>query len=123
MPVISAPLTRLFTFLLLACAWAHAGELGRLVPPANSEAAVTPEKPKYLIFWHLPEKAGELVERVGMKGDVQTRLLGFGLFLQPFEFETQLPRLIRSAFSAAREHNLAVSPSRQRQNWIESSTI
>jgi hypothetical protein len=43
-----------------------------------------------------------------MKGDGQTRLLGFGLPLSTYEFEEQLPRLIRSAFAAAREHDMAV---------------
>ncbi|MGO8751164.1 MAG: family 14 glycosylhydrolase [Thermoguttaceae bacterium] len=71
-------------------------------PPATSE------KPKYLIFWNSPEKAGELAERVGMKGDGKTRLLGFGLPIETYEFEAHLPSLIRSAFAAAREHDMAV---------------
>ena len=72
------PLTGL-VILLLACAWADAGEQSSPAPPANSKAPATSERPKYLVFWNLPEKAGELAERVGMKGDGKTRLLGFGL--------------------------------------------
>ena len=53
-------------------------------------------------------KSGELVERIGMKGDGKTRLLGFGLPNPTYEFEAQLPSLIRSAFAAAREHDMAV---------------
>ena len=76
--------------------------------PANSKAPATSEKPKYLIFWSSPEKAGELAERVGMKGDGKTRLLGFGLPNATYELEEQLPSRIRSAFAAAREHDMAV---------------
>ena len=57
-------------------------------------------EPRYLIFWNAPEKVGELVERVGMKGDGKTRLLGFGLPIETYEFEEHLPGLIRSAFAA-----------------------
>ena len=76
--------------------------------PASSQASATSEKPKYLVFWNSPEKAGELAERVGMKGDGKTRLLGFGLPISTYEFEEHLPRLIRLAFAAAREHDMAV---------------
>ena len=31
--------------------------------------AATSEEPKYLIFWSAPEKAGELAQRIGMKGN------------------------------------------------------
>ena len=81
-----------------------------LLPSGNREGAVcaTAAEPKYLIFWHSPEKAGELAERVGMKGDDKTRLLGFGLPLSTYEVEEHLPRLIRMAFAAAREHDMAV---------------
>ncbi len=101
------PLTGLVIFLL-ACAWADGGEQSSPAPPASSKASATPERPKYLIFWSSPEKAGELAERVGMKGDVKTRLLGFGLPNATYEIEEQLPSLIRSAFAAAREHDMAV---------------
>ena len=96
------------SLFLLACAWADAGEPSSPAPPANSKAPATSEKPKYLIFWSSPEKAGELAERVGMKGDGKTRLLGFGLPNPTFELEEQLPGRIRSAFAAAREHDMAV---------------
>jgi hypothetical protein len=43
-----------------------------------------------------------------MKGDGKTRLLGFGLPTPTFEIEAQLPDRIRSAFAAAREHDMAV---------------
>ena len=76
--------------------------------PASSKAAATSETPKYLIFWNSPEKAGELAERIGMKGDGKTRLLGFGLPNPTYELEEQLPSRIRSAFAAAREHDMAV---------------
>ena len=101
------PLTGLVIFLL-ACAWADAGEQSSPATPANSKAPTTLEAPKYLIFWSSPEKAGELVERVGMKGDGKTRLLGFGLPTSTYELEEQLPSRIRSAFAAAREHDMAV---------------
>ncbi len=78
------------------------------VTPASSKAAATSENPKYLIFWNLPEKAGELAQRIGMKGDGKTRLLGFGLPIATYEFEPYVPRLMRIAFTAARQHDMAV---------------
>lgn len=77
-------------------------------PPANSEGLAMSEEPKYLIFWSAPEKAGELAEKIGMKGDGKTRLLGFGLPTSTYELEEQLPNRIRSAFAAALEHDMAV---------------
>ncbi|MCL5268959.1 MAG: hypothetical protein M1457_00010 [bacterium] len=65
-------------------------------------------EPKYLIFWSSPEKAGELTERIGMKGDGKKRLLGFGVPTPTFEIEDRLPAIIRGAFAAAVENNLAV---------------
>jgi hypothetical protein len=103
----ASPLTALVIFLL-ACAQADAGEQNSPAQPAISKAPATSERPKYLIFWSLPEKAGELAERVGMKGDGKTRRLGFGLPMATYELEAQLPSLIRSAFTAAREHDMAV---------------
>ena len=85
-----------------------ASEPGSPASPANSKGPAAPDKPKYLIFWSESEKAGELAERVGMKGDGKTRLLGFGLPNATYELEAQLPNRIRSAFAAAREHGLAV---------------
>jgi hypothetical protein len=76
--------------------------------PAGSKTPATSTKPKYLIFWNVPEKAGELAERIGMKGDGKTRLLGFGLPISTYEFEEHVPSLIRRSFSAAREHDMAV---------------
>ena len=101
------PLTGLFIFLL-AWACADAGEPSSPAAPANSTAPAASEEPKYLIFWSSPENAGELAERIGMKGDGQTRFLGFGLPHATYELEGQLPSRIRSAFAAAREHDLAV---------------
>ncbi len=86
---------------LLACGLADAGEQSHPATPASSRAPATSEKPKYLMFWNSPEKAGELAERVGMKGDGKTRLLGFGLPNPTYEIEEQLPSRIRSAFAAA----------------------
>ena len=63
---------------------------------------------KYLIFWGGPERAGELAEKIGMKGDGKTRLLGFGLPNSAFDDEDKLPDRIRSCFSAAFEHDMAV---------------
>ena len=92
----------------LACACSDAGEQSSPAMPAKSEAPATSKNPKYLIFWNAPEKAGELAERVGMKGDGKTRLLGFGLPISTYEVEEHLPSLIRLAFTAAREHKMAV---------------
>ena len=83
-------------------------EQSRLAPPACSEAPAASQSVKYLIFWSSPEKAGELAAQVGMKGDGKTRLLGFGLPNATYELEKQLPSRIRSAFAAAREHDMAV---------------
>ena len=95
--------------LLLACAWANAGgEQGSPAPAVNINAPGMSESRRCLIFWSDPEKAGELAERVGMKGDGKTRLLGFGLPNPTFEIEKQLPSRIRSAFAAAHEHDMAV---------------
>jgi hypothetical protein len=88
--------------------YADLGDQGTPVPPADYEASASSESPKYLLFWHDAEKAGELAERVGMKGDGKTRLLGFGLPNPTFEIEGQLPSRIRGAFAAAREQNMAV---------------
>ncbi len=93
---------------LLPCACANAGEQNTPARPAKSKTSAESEKPKYLIFWSSPEKAGELAERVGMKGDGKIRLLGFGLPMATYELEQQLPGLIRSAFAAARQHDMAV---------------
>ena len=70
--------------------------------------AATSEEPKYLIFWSAHEKAGELAQRIGMKGNGKTRLLGFGLPNPTYEIEGQLPSRIRSAFAATRQHDMAV---------------
>jgi len=102
------PLAGLAIFLL-ACAWGDAGEQSGPATPANSKAPATSEEPRYLVFWSSPEKAGELAERVGMKGDGKTRFLGFGLPNATYELEKQLPGRIRSAFAAAREHDLSYS--------------
>ena len=93
---------------LLACILANGAEQSRLAPAANGKAPAASEETKYLIFWSSPEKAGELAERVGLKGDGKTRLLGFGLPTATYELEKLLPNRIRSAFAAAREHDLAV---------------
>jgi hypothetical protein len=74
----------------------------------RSKALANSDQPRYLLFWSDPEKAGELAERVGMKGDGKTRLLGFGVPNPTFEIEAQLPGRIRGAFAAAREHDTAV---------------
>lgn len=65
------------------------------------------EEPRYLIFWNNPETVGELIERIGMKGDGKTRMLGFGTSGNAFE-EDKIEGRIRSAFEAAVEHDLAV---------------
>jgi hypothetical protein len=101
------PVTGLVAFLLV-CARADAGEQGSPAPAAKSRGPATSEKPKYLIFWSAPEKAGELAGRVGMKGDGKTRLLGFGLPTPTYELEERLPTVIRGAFTAARQHDMAV---------------
>lgn len=92
----------------LVCAGLDAGEPGNSAPPAIIHAATPSDNPKYLIFWGEPEKAGGLADRIGMKGDGKTRLLGFGVPNATYEIEAQLPNRIRSAFDAAREHDLAV---------------
>jgi hypothetical protein len=100
-------LTGLVIFLL-ACAWSDAEEPGSPAPPAKSTAAATSEEPRYLLFWSSSEKAGELPEQVGMKGDGKNRILGFGLPNPTFELEKQLPDRIRSAFAVARAHDIAL---------------
>jgi hypothetical protein len=101
------PLTGLVLFWL-AWARADAGEQAGLAPPAHALASAASGEPKYLLFWEAAEKAGELAERVGMKGDGKTRILGFGLPNPTFEIEAQLPDRIRDAFAAARRHDMAV---------------
>jgi hypothetical protein len=98
----------LFATIAIACNNASTPKAKAAEQPQPPSPTAPSEKPKYLIFWSAPEKAGELAERIGMKGDGKTRLLGFGLPIATFELEEQLPGLIRSAFSAAREHDLAV---------------
>jgi hypothetical protein len=88
-----------FVFFLPASVRADAGGQGSL--------AVS-EEPKYLIFWGPSEQAAELAQKIGMKGDGKTRLLGSGLPTSTFEVEGQLPNRIRSAFAAARERDMAV---------------
>jgi hypothetical protein len=92
-------------YFLMVCSWADAQGLNSVTTLAKNELS---GEPRYLIFWNAPEKVGELVERVGMKGDGKTRLLGFGLPIATYELEEHLPGLIRSAFTAAREHDVAV---------------
>ena len=92
-------LTGLVVFFF-ACAWTDGEEQGSLAPPADSDAPATSQESKYLIFWSDPEKAGELAERIGMKGDGKTRLLGFGVPNATYELEALLPDRIRSAFAA-----------------------
>lgn len=94
--------------VLLACAWTDGGEQSSLASAAKSEVPAPSRELKYLIFWSDPEKVGEIAERVGVKGDGKARLLGFGLPNATFELEEQLPNRIRSAFAAARKHNVAV---------------
>jgi hypothetical protein len=101
------PMTGLVIFSL-ACAWSNAGEQSSPAAPAKGKAPAAPPEPKYLLFWESPEKAGELAERIGMKGDGKTRLLGFGLPNPTYEIEEQLPSRIRAAFAAARAHDMAV---------------
>jgi hypothetical protein len=84
------------------------GDRGSPTLATNGVVPATSKHAKYLIFWSPAEKAGELAERVGMKGDGKTRLLGFGLPSETFELEGQLPARIRSAFAAARTHDMAV---------------
>ena len=104
---VALPVAGLVVFLM-ACGWATSGEQSSRAPAGNGKAGATSGKPKYLLFWHDPERAGELAKRVGMKGDGKTRLLGFGLPNPTFEIEAQMPGRIRSAFAAAREHDMAV---------------
>lgn len=101
-------------FMLAGCWTVAPGQGTPAVPenkatPAESKGtpAVNPE-PKYLIFWSAPEQAGELAKRIGMKGDGKTRILGFGVPTAAFEMEDQLPALIRRAFAAAVQNDMAV---------------
>jgi hypothetical protein len=77
-------------------------------PASTGENGGLDDETRYLIFWSPPEKAGELAEQIGMKGDGSTRILGFGLPTSTFELEDQLPERIRSCFAAALEHDMAV---------------
>ena len=82
--------------------------IGFLLPACgNTQTVRDHEEPRYLIFWGDPSKAGELVERIGMKGDGNTRLLGFGTAGNAFD-EEKLEQRIRGAFRAALEYDLAV---------------
>ena len=101
------PLIWLLLFLP-TCVRAEEGERSSPAEPANNEGLAVSEEPKYLIFWSPAEQAGELAERIGMKGDGKTRLLGFGLPTSTYELEEQLPNRIRNGFAAAREHDMAV---------------
>ncbi|MGC8641341.1 MAG: hypothetical protein ACP5XB_15865, partial [Isosphaeraceae bacterium] len=94
--------------VMLVCSWADVEGQSPPAASAKGKAPAASEGPKYLLFWSSPEKAGELAERVGLKGDGKTRLLGFGLPNPTFELEAQLPSRIRGAFAAAREHDMAV---------------
>jgi hypothetical protein len=55
--------------LLLAWAWAGAGAQSSPAPPATGKAPARSDRPRYLVFWHSPEKAGERAEEVGMCRD------------------------------------------------------
>lgn len=76
--------------------------------PSIDKGPVPPEEPKYLLFWSSPGQAGELVKKIGMKGDGRTRLLAFGMPTATYEVEEHLPELIRSAFAAAKKNDIAV---------------
>ncbi len=69
---------------------------------------VSRQEPQYLLFWRPPEQAAELVRRIGARGDGKTRILGFGLPCSTFPLEKRIPELVRSAFQAARENDVAV---------------
>lgn len=77
-------------------------------PASTGENGGLDDETRYLIFWSPPEKAGELAEQIGMKGDGSTRILGFGLPTSTFELEDQLPERIRSCFATALENDMAV---------------
>jgi hypothetical protein len=93
---------------VLAGFWTAAQGQGNPVIPENKQERAVNAQPKYLIFWSSPEKAGELAERIGMKGNGKTRLLGFGVPTATFELEDQVPDRIRSAFAAAVKNDIAV---------------
>ena len=78
------PLTGLVIFLL-ACAWAMAES--KAVRPRPPVARHLPRRKHRNTSSSgiSPEKAGELAERIGMKGDGKTRLLGFGLPISTYE--------------------------------------
>src|SRR5690349_1833445 len=75
---IALPLSGII-IVMLACAFAEGGKQTNSEPPINDKAPAPSRELKYLIFWSDPEKAGELAERIGVKGDGKTRLLGFGV--------------------------------------------
>ena len=104
------PIKSLLFCVLFSALLTHtnAGTRMETATAAEQTGPAAAEQPKYLIFWNLPEKTGELVERVGMKGDGKTRMLGFGLPISTFELEEHAPTLIRRCFSAARENDMAV---------------
>lgn len=74
----------------------------------NPKALLTSDEPKYLLFWRSPEQVGDLVRRIGTRGDGQSRMLGFGLPCSTFPLERSVPELVKAAFRAARDNDVAV---------------
>ena len=76
--------------------------------PSRDISPIVPEDPKYLLFWSSPDNAGELVKKIGLKGDGKTRFLGFGVPTPTYEVEKQLPEIIRNALTEAKKDDMAV---------------
>jgi len=64
--------------------------------------------PRYLLFWRDPERAQDLIKKIGAQGDGRTRLLGFGFPCSTFVQERQVGENIHRAFAIARRYHLAV---------------
>lgn len=76
-----------------------------VVAPGLQPAAAAPET----VAVRMEQLAARLAERLGARGDGETRQLAFGLSFAPLMVEDQIPGVIREAFRAAERHDLAVA--------------
>jgi hypothetical protein len=96
------------TLMVVAAAMPTSGQHRKKAGVMNGQKSVGGAEPRYLLFWRAPERASDLVQTIGERGDGRTRLLGFGLPCSTFVQEKQVPDSIHRAFTVARKHDLAV---------------